>query len=274
MTLALAVLVASLVGSPHCAAMCGGFVCFYAGGGRWGSRRHVGWAAHSAYNGGRLVSYTALGLLAGSVGAGLDAAGRLAGLSRMSAIVAGALMVGWGLARLAALRGVRLAVPGAPASMRAAAQRAMGSLLRRTDGAPPVVRAGATGLLTTLLPCGWLYTFVATAAATGSAAGGALVMFAFWAGTLPMMVAVGLGAQRLAGPLAARLPVASALLIVALGLLSIAGRLNTTLPIHAGHAGAVAATGPQVLGAATADSGAIIATDSAHIRHTGGHGTR
>ena len=31
MTLALAVLAASLVGSPHCAAMCGGFVCFYAG---------------------------------------------------------------------------------------------------------------------------------------------------------------------------------------------------------------------------------------------------
>lgn len=251
MTLALAVLVASLVGSPHCAAMCGGFVCFYAGGGRWGAR-NAGAMAHAAYNGGRLFSYVTLGVLAGTVGAGLDAAGRLAGLSRLAAMAAGALMVGWGLARLAALRGVRLAVPGAPAAIRESAQRALGSLLRRTGGAPPVARAAATGLLTTLLPCGWLYTFVATAAATGSAGGGALVMLAFWAGTLPMMVAVGMGARRLAGPLAHRLPVASALLIVVLGLLSIAGRLDAGLSLHTGHGEAHQSAAPS----GTGDAGA------------------
>lgn len=239
MTLALAVLVASLVGSPHCAAMCGGFVCFYAGGGRWGGGRSAGLATHVAYNGGRMVSYVALGALAGAAGAGLDAAGRLAGVSRLAAVVAGALMVGWGTARLAALGGVRLAVPGAPAAFRDAARRALGALLRRTGGAPPVARAAATGLLTTLLPCGWLYAFVVTAAAAGSAAGGALVMLAFWAGTVPMMAAVGIGVQRLSGPLAHRLPVASAVLVVALGLLSIAGRLNTDVTLHAGHAASV-----------------------------------
>ena len=58
-----AVLVASLLGSPHCAGMCGGFVCFYStqgGGARWYS--------HLAYNGGRLLSYLGLGLAAGLVG--------------------------------------------------------------------------------------------------------------------------------------------------------------------------------------------------------------
>ncbi|HEY0971648.1 MAG TPA: sulfite exporter TauE/SafE family protein, partial [Gemmatimonadales bacterium] len=77
MTLALAVLVASLVGSPHCAGMCGPFVCFYAGAGA-GARPVARWAAHAAYNGGRLLSYLALGALAGTLGAGLDAAGSMA----------------------------------------------------------------------------------------------------------------------------------------------------------------------------------------------------
>lgn len=223
MTLVLAVLLASLVGSPHCAGMCGGFVCFYAGSTGGGG----GWA-HTAYNGGRLVSYVALGTLVGAAGAGLDAAGSLVGLSRLAAIVAGGLMVGWGLSRLAAMRGVRLPLPGGSDS----ARKALGGLLVRVRSRPPVVRAAATGLLTTLLPCGWLYAFVVTAAGTGSAAGGALVMLAFWAGTLPMLVAVGVGAHRLAGPFGRRLPVASAVFVVVLGLLSIAGKLRThvTLP--------------------------------------------
>ncbi len=232
MTLALAVLLASLVGSPHCAGMCGGFVCFYAGGSAGTAGRAsagVGGWAHTAYNGGRLFSYVALGTLAGAAGAGLDAAGRLAGLSRLAAIVAGTLMVGWGVSRLGVLGGIRVPMPGGSASARAA----LGGLLARARGRPPVVRAAATGLLTTLLPCGWLYAFVVTAAGTGSAAGGALVMLAFWAGTLPMLVAVGVGAHRLAGPLGRRLPAASAIFVVALGLLSIAGKLRTDITLPA-----------------------------------------
>ena len=221
MTLALAVLAASLVGSPHCAGMCGPFVCFYAGA---DPSRATG-RAHLAYNAGRLVSYVALGALAGALGAGLDAAGRLAGAGRLAAVLAGALMVGWGLARLALLRGVRLLPSGAPAAQR----RWLGGLLQAQRARPPVVRAAATGLLTTLLPCGWLYAFVVTAAGTGSAGQGALVMLVFWLGTLPMLVALGVGAQRLAGPLARRLPVASAALLVVLGLLTMGGRLSADL---------------------------------------------
>jgi len=129
--------------------------------------------------------------------------------------------VGWGLARLAALSGIRLRAAGPPIAHAWTAR-----LLRAQRTRPPIARAAATGLLTTLLPCGWLYAFVATAAAAGSAAGGALVMLAFWAGTLPVLVALGVGVQRLAGPLARRLPAVSAMLVVALGLLSISGRLG------------------------------------------------
>lgn len=44
------------------------------------------------------------------------------------------------------------------------------------------------GLLSVLLPCGWLYSFVAAAATTQSPAAGSLVMFLFWLGGLPTLV--------------------------------------------------------------------------------------
>lgn len=223
MTLVLAVLAASVVGSPHCAGMCGPFVCFYAAGPRTTLR------SHAAYNLGRLASYVLLGALAGALGARLNAAGELAGVSRAAAIVSGTLMIAWGLSQIAGSWGVRVPNIGAPPAL----QRAFGAALQRLHAQPPSVRAAATGLLTTLLPCGWLYAFVATAAGSGSALTGMLVMAAFWAGTLPALVAVGAGVHRLAGPLARRLPAISAALLVALGLLSISGRLSIRPRIEA-----------------------------------------
>jgi sulfite exporter TauE/SafE len=218
MAIILGVLVASLLGSVHCAGMCGGFVCFYSAGGGTGTR------AHLAYNAGRLASYLLLGLAAGLIGAHVDRIGALAGLSSAAAIGAGTLMVAWGLNTLLATRGIRFRRPRTEAD--APARRALGGLLATLRGRSPVVRAGATGLLTTLLPCGWLYAFVAAAAGTGSIALAVLTMAVFWTGTLPMMLAVGYGAQRIAGPLRSRLPMATAMAVVLMGLLSIAGRLR------------------------------------------------
>lgn len=217
MTLVLAVLVASLLGSVHCAAMCGGIVCFYATSGAPASWRHES-LSHAAYNTGRLVSYVMLGLIAGALGGMLDRAGLLAGVGKVAAMVAGVLMVGWGTGAMLAARGIRIPSPGVPGAW----QRAMGAALERVRNQPPVIRAAATGLLTTLLPCGWLYAFVVTAGGAGSPLRGALVMLVFWAGTLPMMLAVGYGARALFGPLRSRLPMVSAAVIVMLGLFSIA----------------------------------------------------
>lgn len=220
MTLLAGVFIASLVGSIHCAAMCGGFVCAYAGTGA--PRGLAGLPAHLAYNGGRLVSYVSLGLAAGAIGARVDDLGRLAGLGRGAAVLAGTLMVLWALGMMAASLGVR--VPGALAPEWI--QTRLGGLLIAMRDEPPVARAALTGLLTTLIPCGWLYTFVVTAGGTGSALAGAGTMLAFWAGTVPLLLGVGLGAQRAFGPLARRLPLVAATLVLVLGLLSIAGRVH------------------------------------------------
>lgn len=218
MTALLGVLLASLGGSVHCAGMCGPFVCVYAGLGRGKMRG----AAQVAYHGGRLVSYTILGAAAGSFGLAADRLGVLVGVSRGAAVLAGTLMVAWGVSAILTASGVALPWRGTTRMIRSP----LGALLGRLRGRPAAVRAGATGLLTTLLPCGWLYAFVAAAAGSGSALGGIATMAVFWLGTLPALTVLGALTQRLAGRYGQRLPIAAASLVVILGLLTIAGRMG------------------------------------------------
>lgn len=222
----LAILTASLLGSVHCAAMCGGLTCLYAD----PSVHRLG-LPHALYNGGRLVAYATLGAVAGGLGGGVDRFAAAAGWARVAATVAGALMIAYGLVRLGATLGLRLPQLGTGAAVGRPIVRVAAWARRRG----PLVRAGVTGLATGMLPCGWLYAFVLTAAAAGSAASGAVVMSVFWLGTLPMLLAVGVGVQRGAGALGRRLPVLAAGTLVVVGALTVAGRV-TIDPLHAAHA--------------------------------------
>lgn len=219
------VLATSLVGSPHCAAMCGGFVCFYAG--EPGGRRAL---AHAAYNGGRLMSYVALGALAGALGAGLDRLGAAAGVARAAAVASGAVLIVWGGASLMRALGARIPNPAVPGF----ARRAMAGAVRAVHAQPPALRALIVGLVTTLLPCGFLYAYVAVAAGTGSPLRGAIAMGVFWAGTLPVMAGLGLAAGRALGPLGRRLPVVTAAALIVIGLFTVAGKFHGTMN-HAAH---------------------------------------
>lgn len=234
MITAAGVLVASLVGSVHCAGMCGGFVCFYAGSTPGSSASAM--RAHVMYNGGRLLSYLLLGAVAGAIGSGVSEVGAMVGLSHAAAVVAGALMVGWAISTIAAQRGVSLGTLRAPEAW----QRALGRLLHAVREQPIGVRAGLTGLFTTLLPCGWLYVFVATAAGTGTVRTAMATMALFWLGTVPALFAVGVGAQRLLAPFRRRLPAFSAAVVLLMGLLSMSGHLRPASldrAAHAAHAG-------------------------------------
>lgn len=229
----LGIFLASLVGSPHCAAMCGPFLAFAAAGPDAGTSR---WITIGAYHAGRLAAYVGLGMFAGSLGAGVERFGALAGVSRGAAIVAGLLMVAWGVDTILALRGQRARFHP-PASL----QRALGLVTRRIGTMSGTMRATVTGVATALLPCGWLYAFVAAAGGTGSPARAALVMVFFWTGTLPVMSAVGFGLQRLAGPLRKSLPLVTASVVVTIGLLTIAGRLRPAIGNHESHRAEISA---------------------------------
>ncbi len=226
--LLLTVVVASLVGSLHCIGMCGPFVAFYSGAdGSDGARRLL---SHAAYSGGRLLIYSVLGFAAGGVGAALDVAGRLAGFQRVAAVAAGITMVLWGVLALLQLRGLRIfAHPRGNGRLAALLRRGFSLVSDK----PPLIRAGVVGLLSGLLPCGWLWAFVVTAAGTGSAIKGAAVMAAFWTGTVPALLAVGFGAQLIGTPLRRLVPAVTAVLLVALGLIAIIGRpASVTAAIH------------------------------------------
>ena len=217
------ILTASLVGSLHCAGMCGGFVAFYSGG--LAGRRAV--LPHLAYHGGRLATYLAAGATAGALGAAFDLGGAAAGVARPAAWAAGVLMIVWGAVSLARARGARVAgtLPLAGPLVRVVS-RCYGAV----SGRPPLVRAGLLGLFSTLLPCGWLYAFVVLAAGSGRPSGGLLIMGAFWAGTVPALLGFGVGVQALAAPLRGRIPALTSSLLLIVGLLWLVGRAVAPLP--------------------------------------------
>lgn len=218
MEIMLGIFVASLAGSPHCAAMCGPFLAFAAA----GSEEDIG-HRHPllAYHAGRLASYVALGAGAGALGASIERLGRLAGLGRAAALASGLLMVAWGVHTILEHAGWARRLHG-PGFVR----RALGATVSRVGALSGAVRAGITGVATALLPCGWLYVFVAAAGGTASPLRGALLMIVFWSGSVPAMVALGLGLQRLAGPARRHLPLVTASVVVVIGLFTIAGRLR------------------------------------------------
>ncbi len=209
MTLLAGILVASLLGSIHCGAMCSAFACLANGAGRRGA-----W-----YHGGRLLAYVTLGAAGGAFGAGLDTAGLLANVQSGAALATSAALIVWGAVQLrSALRARRFAGATRWGGV-------LGRQLARTAQWDPRARATAIGLTTGLLPCGWLWAFVATAMGTGAPLRGAAVMAVFWAGTVPMLTAVTAGVRRF-GPLASvRWPLASASLVLVLGLGQLASHL-------------------------------------------------
>lgn len=219
-----AVFLASLLGSLHCAGMCGGFMAFAVYTptirGQPARVRPSRLALLSLYNAGRLVTYTILGGIAGSVGAAVDLGGTAVGLQRLAAIIAGFMIAMFGAAMLASARGVRVPRCSAPAPLRSMAQRGHQAALRVGPGS----RALIVGLLTTLLPCGWLYAFAITAAGTASPSLGALTMATFWLGTLPVMVSLGVGVQRLAGVMCRHLPTITASVLIIVGLTMVVSR--------------------------------------------------
>jgi sulfite exporter TauE/SafE len=165
---------------------------------------------------GRLTTYCALGALAGLVGSAVDVAGHLAEVQRVAAIVAGCAIVGWGVRAIAVAAGWLRTGSGGGALFQRGLVQIRG---RRAAG-----RAWLVGVLTGLLPCGWLWAFVVSAAGTASPATGALVMAVFWLGTVPAMTgALALGGALL-GAIRRRMPAISAAVLIALGLATLAGR--------------------------------------------------
>lgn len=224
------VLGASLLGSVHCASMCGGIVAFTTGtDGPMPRRLPVHQpsriTSHAAYHGGRVLSYAALGASAGGLGSVLNLAGTLAGLADVAAWLAFSTIVLWALGTLLPVRWLRPRPAGASPSW---FSRGLGKVSRW----PRTPRSLLLGLCTGLLPCGWLYAFVVSAAGTASPWRGALVMVAFWAGSVPVLLGVGSLAQLLRTKFGRHWPAFSAALLIGLGATTLWQRASSPLSIE------------------------------------------
>lgn len=183
--LAPALFLVGLASGAHCVGMCGGIVTAFSA-----PQPLLSAAAllrrQLAFNAGRISSYAAAGALAGLAGAGAYALGAGAG-QQVLQVVASLMLIVVGLSLAGAARAAGwLERLGAP-------------LWRRLQPLAVRLRAHsfAAGLVWGWLPCGLVYGALATAAAAGSPARGALAMAAFGLGTLPWLLGAGALALRL-----------------------------------------------------------------------------
>ncbi|NLM45344.1 MAG: heavy metal transporter, partial [Firmicutes bacterium] len=195
-----------LLTSLHCLAMCGGInlsQCLSYNADNDTSGRLARLKPSLLYNGGRVVSYTMIGGLAGALGSGIIFSGAAKGIV---AIVSGVFMVIMGLNMLNVFPWLRRLNPRLP--------RFFGSRMQRGKGryGPFVI-----GLLNGLMPCGPLQAMQLYALATGSFAAGALSMFVFSLGTVPVMFGFGAVSSILSGKFTHKMMKASAVLVVVLG---------------------------------------------------------
>lgn len=195
--------VVGLLGSVHCAGMCGGIVGALSfapqrpgAGATTIALRPVAAAPASlnvaAYNLGRIASYMTAGALAGGVAQG---AGALSGLPVLQAgayWLANLMLVAMGLYLMGAWSGIAHVERGGQWLWRRVQPQ-----LKRIGPPDTPGRMLAAGALWGWLPCAMVYSVLVTAMLSGSAASGALTMLAFGLGTLPMMLALGLAGARL-----------------------------------------------------------------------------
>jgi sulfite exporter TauE/SafE len=189
---------AGLLGSLHCAGMCGGIVGALTLRVPNGMPRSLPQLLPCllSYNAGRIASYTVAGTVAGMLGSQafvmvpLDQAQLLGRwISALFMIAMGLYIAGWSYALL------RLERLGAHV------WRWIEPLGRRYLPVTGSRQALMVGLVWGWLPCGLVYAVLMWALVAGSAAKGAVLMLAFGAGTLPMLLAMGVAAKWLGGVL-------------------------------------------------------------------------
>ena len=171
-----------LAGSGHCLGMCGGIAAALNLGG------HRSFPVTISYHSGRILSYTLLGGLLGFIAGSID----LVAWTIALRYIAGLLLIGMGLYVANWWQGMQV-LERAGAKLWKPVQSFSSRLLPIKNPAQGL----ALGLCWGLMPCGLIYSALAWSATAQNAASSAMLMFCFGLGTLPAMLAVSLGADKL-----------------------------------------------------------------------------
>ena len=210
-------LIVGLVGSLHCAGMCGPIAIALPLDNRsWFDRISGG----LLYNTGRILTYGFMGAIFGLAGMGLA----LGGLQQWISIAVGAIMV------------LSILIPGIASAnstftrfidpLTSCLKKAFGKFLTRKTY-PSLFMLG---LLNGFLPCGLVYIALAGALITSNVYEGTFYMLLFGLGTIPMMLAISLAGNLISLKLRKSLSRIIPYFIVLLGLLFILRGLNLGIP--------------------------------------------
>lgn len=220
--------VIGLITSVHCIAMCGGInlsQTLQKGTQLSANASNVSRAMFqnaAAYNVGRIISYTVIGGILGSIGALTGMAGTLQTSSFFQGLLkllAGALMVLMGINMLGlfpGLRRLRLQIP-LPCFQKG---KQKGNLKERKDKNASHKRKTPflIGLFNGLMPCGPLQSMQIVALASANPFTGALSMFFFALGTIPLMLGFGSIVAGLGKRFTKQVLKCGAILVVVMGL--------------------------------------------------------
>jgi sulfite exporter TauE/SafE/copper chaperone CopZ len=203
-----------LVTSVHCVAMCGGInlsQCIPVraeGSGETeppGGNRGAALVPGLLYNGGRVASYTLVGAAVGALGSVITLTGAMRGAVQLAA---GVFMIIMGINMLGFFPVLRKLSPRLPKIF-----------TRNIEARQKTAKSPfAIGLLNGLMPCGPLQAMQLYALSTGSPAAGALAMFLFSVGTVPLMFFIGALSSVLSRRFTAVVTRTGAVLVAALGL--------------------------------------------------------
>lgn len=206
-----------ILGSFHCIGMCGPIALAL-------PLKQESWASRTMaallYNFGRALTYALLGAIFGLFGQGL----KLAGFQQWVSIVLGVIMI---LSVLfpAIFRGI-----GTPRIFHKPVEALKGSLARRFSN-PSFLSLFTIGILNGFLPCGLVYIAIAGAIASSGVIEGALYMFIFGIGTMPIMLALSLAGKLVSIRFRNNIRRIIPYLVVLIGALFILRGMNLGIPM-------------------------------------------
>ncbi len=200
-----------LLAGFHCIGMCGGLVVAYSAG-CLRSDEKMSFLPHLQYNGGRLISYAAIGGLLGGIGSFFGINPTFTGTVMVAASIFMVLMGLSFLTNWRILEKIKLRTPQFIARFLYDQKHS-----KRSKG-PLVI-----GLLNGFMPCGPLQAMQLYALTAGSVSKGALSMLIYALGTAPLMFGFGSFISRIGQDRIKQIMKISGALIVLLGIL-MAGR--------------------------------------------------
>ncbi|MBI2276023.1 MAG: sulfite exporter TauE/SafE family protein [Dechloromonas sp.] len=182
----LALFLVGLLGGTHCVGMCGGIV------GALSLGAPARWSMLLSYNSGRILSYGAAGAIAGALGAASMGLEGQVPVRLILFLLANLMLVALGLYLIGMTRTLAF-------TERAGQHlwRLIQPLTKRFLPVRTVAQAFPLGLLWGWLPCGLVYSALASSLTAGSSGRGALMMLAFGLGTLPNLLLAGILFARL-----------------------------------------------------------------------------